>query len=241
MKKFIILTLFTNMFNDFINTSIIKNAINKKIINIKIINIRKYSKLKHQQIDDYQYGGGGGMVLMAPCIVDAINIYKTKNSLIILLTPQGKKYNQKIAKKLASNQKTLILICGHYEGFDERIRKYVNLELSIGDYILTGGELPSMIIIDSVARLYKGVIKYNSHINESFNNNLLDYPIFTKPFTFNGEDVPKILLSGNHKKILEWRNFQALKKTYLKRKDLLKNTKLTIQQQQWLKIIQKKR
>lgn len=225
MKKFIVLTLFPKMFNNFMETSIIKKALDKKLIKINIVNIRNYSNGKYKQVDDYQYGGGKGMVLMIEPLVKAIKSNFTKKSLIILLTPQGKKYNQKQVKKFAINKNDLILICGHYEGFDERILYYIDYELSIGDYILTGGELASMIIIDSVTRLCKNVINSESHINDSFSKNLLDHPVYTKPIKYDGHCVPKILLSGHHQKIAQWRKKKALEKTKLKRPDLFKKNK----------------
>ncbi|WP_368486782.1 tRNA (guanosine(37)-N1)-methyltransferase TrmD [Spiroplasma sp. DGKH1] len=239
-KNFIILTLFPNMFNDFMGTSIIKRALEKKIITIKIVDIRAYSDLKHHQVDDYQYGGGEGMVLMAPPVVKAIQANKTAGMTVILLTPQGQTLKQSLSQSLASNNNDLMLICGHYEGFDERIRDYVDFELSIGDYILTGGELASMVIIDSVTRLCTDVINENSHQNDSFSNQLLDYPVYTKPLIFEGKEVPDVLLSGHHQNIADWRRYQALKRTYLRRPDLLENLTLTKQEEDWLAEIKNK-
>ena len=215
-----ILTLFPNMFDGFLNESIIKRAIEKKLVEINIVNFRDYSKDPHNKVDDTPYGGGSGMLLTVQPIYDAVMDLKTEESLVILLTPDGIKYNQKIAYKL-SEEKHIILICGHYEGFDERIRSIIDLEVSIGDYVLTGGELPSMIITDSVTRLIKGVIEEESHINDSFNNNLLDYPSYTKPREFMGMKVPEVLLNGNHKEIEEYRKSEILKRTKEKRPDLL--------------------
>lgn len=218
--KIDILTLFPNMYDNFLKESIIKRAIDNKHVIINIYNIRDYSKNKHKKVDDYGFGGGKGMILMPQPIFDAVEQLKTKDSTIILLTPQGKTYNQKEAYKL-SEQKHIIIICGHYEGFDERIRSLADLELSIGDYILTGGELPSMIVTDSIVRLLKGVIDEESHRQDSFNNNMLDYPVYTKPVDFKGMKVPDILLSGHHAKIKKWRKEEALKKTKNRRPDLL--------------------
>lgn len=215
-----ILTIFPEMFEVFLNTSIIKRAIGNKKVEIKIHDIRKYSKDPHKKVDDYGYGGGRGMVLMPQPIFDAVDDIKTKDSKIILMTPQGKKYNQKEAYNL-SKEKHLIIICGHYEGFDERIRTLADLEISIGDYVLTGGELPSMVITDSVVRLLDGVIEEESHLNDSFNNNLLDYPVYTKPVEFRGMKVPDVLLSGHHENIKKFRQEEALKKTKERRPDLL--------------------
>lgn len=215
-----ILTLFPKMFEGFLNESIIKRAIDKKAVEINIINFREFSKLNNSQVDDTPFGGGSGMVLMVEPIVDAIESVKTENSKVILLTPQGSPYKQEKAQVL-KEEKHLILICGHYEGFDERIREFVDEEISIGDYILTGGEIPAMAICDSVIRLIDGVIKKESYEEESFTNNLLDYPTYTKPREFRGRKVPDILLSGDHEKIKEWRQQEQMKKTAEKRKDLL--------------------
>ena len=219
--KISILTLFPEMFTNFLTESIKKRAIAKKTVEIEIIDFRKYSKLNNNQVDDTPYGGGAGMVLMCQPIFDAINDIKTIDSLVILLTPDGTTYNQKKANEL-SKFKHLILVCGHYEGFDERIKNFVDLEISIGDYILTGGEIPAMAITDSIVRLLDGVIKNESKENESFEKDLLDYPVYTKPREFEGLIVPEVLLSGDHKKIAEWRKQEQIKKTEEKRPDLIK-------------------
>lgn len=218
--KIDILTLFPNMFDGFLTESIIKRAISKNLVEINIHNIRDYSSMPHNQVDDTPYGGGAGMVLMCDPIFKAIESLKSDNSLVILMSPQGKVFKQQIAYNL-KKEKHLIIICGHYEGFDERILSIVDLEISIGDYILTGGELPSMIITDSIVRLLDGVIDEESHINDSFNDNLLDYPTYTKPRVYNGMEVPEVLLSGHHENIKKWRNEQKIKKTQEKRPDLL--------------------
>ncbi len=216
-----ILTLFPHMFDGILNESIIKRAIEKDIVKINIINFRDFSKLNNSQVDDTPYGGGAGMVLMCEPIVDAIESVKTDDSVVILLTPQGKTYNQKMAYDFR-NKKHLILICGHYEGFDERIRSFVDLELSVGDYILTGGEIPAMTVVDSVVRLLDGTINEESYLDDSFTNNLLDYPTYTKPADFRGMKVPEVLLSGDHKKIAEYRKEEAIKRTKERRPELLK-------------------
>lgn len=215
-----ILTLFPSMFDGFLENSIIKRAIDKKQVEINIINIRDYSKDIHKKVDDYAFGGGAGMVLRVDVLYDAIMAFKKEESKVILLTPQGKTYTQKKAYEL-KNEKHLILVCGHYEGFDERILSFVDEEISIGDYVLTGGEIPSMVISDSVIRLLDGVILEESHLKETFENNLLDYPVYTKPKSFMGLEVPEVLLSGNHKKIDEYRQEMRIKKTKEKRPDLL--------------------
>ena len=217
--KISILTLFPNMFEGFLKESIIKRAINKEKIEIEIINFRDYSKSNNNQVDDTPYGGGAGMVLMCQPIFDAIESIKKEDSFVIMMTPEGKKYNQKLASTLL-NKKHIILLCGHYEGFDERIKTIVDMEISIGDFILTGGEIPAMAITDSIVRLIDGVINKESLESESFNDNLLDYPVYTKPANFRGLCVPEVLLSGNHKNIEEWRKEARIEKTRLKRNDL---------------------
>ena len=218
--KIDILTLFPNMFSGFLNESIIKRAIDDNKVFINVHDIRAYSKDKHKKVDDYGYGGGQGMVLMPQPIFDAVDDLKEENSKVILLTPQGKQYNQSIAYDLTL-EKHLIIICGHYEGFDERIRTLADIEISIGDYVLTGGELASMVITDSVVRLLDGVINKDSHTYDSFHDNLLDYPVYTKPADFRGMLVPDVLLSGHHEKINEWRTQQQIKRTKERRPDLL--------------------
>lgn len=219
--KIDIITLFPNMFQGFLNESIIHRAIEKKIVEINLINFRDFSKRNNHQVDDTPYGGGGGMVLCCEPIVDAIESVKQDNSKVILMCPQGTPYKQAKAFEL-KKESHLIIVCGHYEGFDERIRNFVDEEISIGDYVLTGGELPAMVITDSIVRLLKGVIKEDSYKNESFQDNLLDYPTYTKPSEFRGLKVPEVLLSGNHQKIQEWRFKQRVEKTHQKRNDLIR-------------------
>ena len=218
--KFKVLTLFPNMFGGFLTESIIKRAIDEEKVKISIHNIRDYSTDKHKKVDDTPYGGGSGMLLMCEPVFEAVKDLKKKNTKVIMMSPDGVKFNQQKAYEL-SKEKDLILICGHYEGFDERISTIVDEKISIGDYVLTGGELPSMVIMDSVTRLLPGVIKEDSHINDSFNDNLLDYPQYTKPREYEGMKVPDVLLSGDHKKIEEWRKNEALKKTKEERPDLI--------------------
>ncbi len=220
--KIDILTLFPKMFNGFKEESIIKRAINDKKVEINTINFREFATNKHKKVDDTPYGGGSGMVLMCQPIFDAVDSIKKENSKVILLSPQGKTFNQKKAYEL-SKEEHLIFVCGHYEGFDERVKTICDEEISIGDFVLTGGELPAMVICDSVVRLIKGVIDDESSKNESFNDNLLDYPTYTKPRNYKGMKVPEVLLSGNHEKINKWRKEKRLKITGEKRPDLLKN------------------
>ncbi len=219
--KIDILTLFPEMINGFLNESIIKRAQEQGKVTINLLNFREFSHLNNQQVDDTPYGGGAGMVLRCEPIVEALESVKDEDSLVILLSPQGKTYNQKMANDF-TNYKHLILICGHYEGFDERILEYVDLELSIGDYVLTGGEAAAVVVTDSVVRLLDNVINEDSKDNDSFTEGLLDYPTYTKPRNFRGSLVPDVLLSGNHQNIAKWRHEQQIKKTQEKRPDLLK-------------------
>ena len=219
--KIDVLTLFPDMFNNIINESIIKRARDNKLVEINIINFRDYSPLNNQQVDDTPYGGGAGMVLRCEPIFEALDKIKTEDSKVILLTPEGKTYNQSKAYEL-SKEKHLIIICGHYEGFDERIKTLVDEEISIGDFILTGGEIPAMILVDSITRLIDGVIAKESLESESFNNNLLDYPTYTKPAIYRGLKVPDVLLSGDHAKIDAYRKEMQIKKTEEKRPDIIK-------------------
>lgn len=223
--KIDIITLFPEMFKGPFSESIVKKAQEKGLLKIKIHNLRKWTKDKHKTVDDHSFGGGVGMVLMIEPIYKAIKELKKKESKVILLTPQGKVFKQKKAEKL-SKEKHLIFICGHYEGVDERIReKLVDEEISIGDYVLTGGELPAMVVIDSITRLIPGVLsKKEASQIESFSfKGLLEYPQYTRPSNFKGWKVPEILLSGNHKKINKWRDQKALEKTKKRRPDLLKD------------------
>lgn len=222
--KIDIITLFPEMFKGPFSESIVKRAQEKNLLKIKIHNLRKWTKDKHKTVDNHSFGGGVGMVLMIEPIYKAIKELKEKESKVILLTPQGKVLKQKRAEKL-SKEKHLIFICGHYEGVDERIReKLVDEEISIGDYILTGGELPAMVVIDNITRLIPKVLnKEEASQIESFSfKGLLEYPQYTRPSNFKGWKVPEILLSGNHKKIEEWREKEALEKTKKRRPDLLK-------------------
>ncbi|MBQ8891942.1 MAG: tRNA (guanosine(37)-N1)-methyltransferase TrmD [Bacilli bacterium] len=220
--KIDVLTLFPDMFDGVLNESIIKRAREKGIVEINIHNFRDYSLDPHKKVDDTPYGGGAGMVLACEPIFLAIEDLKRDDSLVIMLTPSGKTYNQKLAIDL-SKYKHLILLCGHYEGFDERIKSICDLFISVGDYVLTGGEIPSMIIIDSITRLLDGAITKDSLESESFNDNLLDYPTYTKPRSFRGMEVPEVLISGDHKKIREWRLAEQIKKTRSLRPDLLED------------------
>ena len=220
MLKIDILSLFPDMYNGVFNESIIKRAIDNEKVEINIHNFRDYSTDLHHKVDDTPYGGGNGMVLTCQPIFDCVRRLKKDNTKVILLTPDGSLYKQSLAYDLA-NEEHLILICGHYEGFDERIRSICDMEISIGDYVLTGGEIASMILVDSIVRLLPGVIEVGSHINDSFNDNLLDYPTYTKPRVYEGMEVPEVLLSGDHKKIASYRYQEQVKRTMERRPDLL--------------------
>lgn len=237
-KKFTILTLFPQAFNDFVSTSIIKRAIFDQKISVEIINIRNFCEDKNKQVDDYPYGGGPGMVLKALPVIKAIEYAKkiNQNAKVILLSPQGKLWTQIQAFEFAQAQTDYIFVCGHYEGIDERITKFIDQEISIGDYVLSGGEVPAMILIDSITRLVAGVINSDSIITESHTNNLLDYPTYTRPEVVHDMKVPKVLLSGNHKEIALYRKTQSLINTYKKRIDLFSKHQLTEEER---KIIQK--
>ena len=224
--KIDILTLFPSMFDGFLKESIIKRAIERKLVDIHIINFRDFSVLNNNQVDDTPYGGGGGMVLRPEPLISAIEKLKTKDSKVILMCPQGVPYKQEKANSL-KNEKHLILVCGHYEGFDERIRFFVDEEISIGDYVLTGGELPAMVLIDSVSRYVEGVLKEDSVQEESFSNGFLEYPQYTRPEIFRDKKVPEILLSGHHENIKKWRQERSLEITKLKRPDLLEKSEKT--------------
>ena len=215
-----ILTLFPSMFDGFKTESIMKRAIEKGKVEINIIDIRDYTPYKNNQVDDYQFGGGGGMIMMCEPVFNAVESIRTEDSTVILLTPRGETYNEKKAYEF-KDKKHLIIICGHYEGFDERIYTLADELVSIGNFILTGGELPAMMITDSVVRLIDGVITSTSLEYESFNDNLLDYPVYTKPREFRGMEVPEALLNGNHKLINEYRESERKRITKEYRKDLL--------------------
>ena len=214
--KIDILTLFPLMFEGFINESIIKRARDKELVDIKVHNIRDYSPYKNKQVDDYQYGGGAGMVLMCEPIFNAIDALKKEDSLVIMLTPGGDTFNEKMAYSL-KEYKHIILLCGHYEGFDERIKTIVDKEISIGDYVLTGGEVAAMVVVDATVRLIDGVINKESLESETFNDDLLDYPVYTKPANFRGLKVPDVLLSGHHANIAKYREDMRVKLTNLRK------------------------
>lgn len=225
--KFDVLTLFPEMFEP-LKHSIIERASKQNLININLINIRDFSKDKHKKVDDTPYGGGAGMVMMPDVVYSAYNSVKTDNAKVIYMSPQGKTLNQIKVEQLAKEDH-LIILCGHYEGIDQRVLdKIVDEEISIGDYVLTGGEIPAMVLIDSVSRYVEGVLKADSIKEESFSDGLLEYPQYTRPEIFEGEKVPEILLSGNHQEIDKWRKEKSLEITKKKRPDLLQNQILII-------------
>ncbi len=222
--KFNILTIFPEMIYSGLNHSIIKKALEKNLIEINAVDIRDFTKNKHKKVDDYGYGGGAGMIMSCEPIYEAYKSLKCdENVKVIYMSPKGKTLTQPMVKNLAK-EKELVILCGHYEGVDQRIiDEIVDEEISIGDYVLTGGELGAMVLVDSISRLVPSVLnKEESHQNETFENNLLEYPQYTRPPEFLGRKVPEVLLSGNHKKIDDWRKEQSLKLTKEKRKDLLK-------------------
>lgn len=240
-----ILSLFPEMFTGVLQHSIMKNAQERNAVEFSVVNFRDYSTNKHNNVDDYPYGGGAGMVLTPQPIFDAVEDLSkasTGKPRVILMCPQGERYNQKKAEELA-NEEHLIFICGHYEGYDERIREYVVTdEISIGDYVLTGGELASMVIVDSVVRLLPGVLgNETSHKKDSFSTGYLEHPQYTRPSEFRGLKVPDVLLSGNHKLIEEWREKESLRRTFVRRPDLLIEEQLNENQQKWLEEFRKER
>ena len=237
--KIDILSLFPEMYEGILNSSIIKRAIEKRIVEVKILDYRKYSLDKHHKVDDTIYGGGAGMLIsvepVARCIKD---IEGYKDAYKIITSPTGTKFSQEKAKELAKIDH-IIIVCGHYEGIDARINNYVDEEISIGDYILTGGEVASMAILDSVIRLLPGAITEASKDEESFSNNLLEYDQYTKPASFDGLDVPFVLTNGNHEEIRKWRRYNSLEKTYKNRPDLIDEEKLNKEDLAFLEDIKK--
>ncbi|AIO19655.1 tRNA (guanine-N(1)-)-methyltransferase [Candidatus Izimaplasma bacterium HR1] len=221
-----VLTLFPNMFKGFLEESIMARAIKNSLVEINLIDFREFSNNKHHKVDDYPFGGGAGMVLQVQPVYDALtSIEGYKEALKIMVSPQGETFSQNKAYELSTN-KHLIILCGHYEGYDERIRDYFDLEISIGDYVLTGGELAAMVLIDAITRVKPNVInKDESHLNDSFSDNLLEHPHYTRPREFMGKEVPEVLLNGHHAHIEKWRYDQSLKRTKERRKDLYKKHK----------------
>lgn len=229
--KISILTLFPEYFEGMMKTSILSRAIDKGLIEVELVNFRDFTQSKHGHVDDTPYGGGAGMVLMCQPVLDALESVRTPNSVVALLSPQGSRFSHEKALEL-SKLEHLILICGHYEGFDERIRAHADIQLSLGDFVLTGGEPAAAAICDAIFRLVDGVIKKDSSSDDSFYNGLLEYPQYTKPAVYDGQEVPEVLLSGHHANIQKWRRQQALKNTLLHRPDLLEKADLS--RQDWI-------
>lgn len=217
--KITVLTVFPDSFNSFLQMPVIKRAIDRKICEIEIVDIKHYADGCFRKIDDSPFGGGVGMILRCQPIVDALHEKAFTNSLKIMLSPKGKQYNQMQAREL-STAEHIVLLCGHYEGIDARVEKYFDRQISIGDYILTGGEIAAEVIIDSIVRLLKGVLRDSVTVDESYENGLLEYPQYTRPAVFNGDKVPDILLSGNHKRIEDWRYEKSVELTKQLRPDL---------------------
>lgn len=237
--KFDILTLFPEMFEP-IKQSVIGRAAEKNLVEINLVNIRDFSKDKHKHVDDTPYGGGAGMLLKPDVVYDAFKSLDSSDAKVIFLTPQGKTLNQAKVEELAK-EKHLILLCGHYEGIDQRVIDKINPEeISIGDYVLTGGEIPAMVLVDSVSRYVSGVLKKGSTVDESFSEGLLEYPQYTKPEEFEGMKVPEVLLSGHHENIDKWRRKESLKNTYNKRKELLEKVNLSEEEIKFIKELERK-
>ena len=233
-----ILTLFPQMVLDGLNTSIIGRAVEKKLISVEAVNIRAFSKDKHKHVDDAPYGGGAGMVMQPGPVCDAYEDLCNRlgrRPRVLYMTPQGKVFNQKIAEELAGEE-DLVFLCGHYEGIDERALEMIVTDyLSVGDYVLTGGELPAMVMIDCISRLVPGVLNNDESVEiESFHDNLLEYPQYTRPEVYEGRAVPEVLLSGHHKNIEEWRRRESIRRTFERRPDLLVDVNLSKKEQQFL-------
>lgn len=241
--NFHVLTLFPEMINDGVNTSITGRAISKGLISVNAVNIRDFAGNKYGQVDDYPYGGGAGMVMQPGPVYRSYESIKEKigyKPRVIYLTPQGKVFNQSMAEEFAE-EKDLVFLCGHYEGIDERVLEMIVTDnVSIGDYVLTGGELPSMVMIDAISRLVPGVLNNDVSAEfESFNDNLLEYPQYTRPAEFMGKEVPSILLSGNHPKVDEWRRKQSILRTMERRPDLIKDANLSKEDIKFIKTLDK--
>lgn len=241
--NFHVLTLFPEMINDGVNTSITGRAISKGLISVNAVNIRDFAGNKYGQVDDYPYGGGAGMVMQPGPVYRSYESIKEKigyKPRVIYLTPQGKVFNQSMVEEFAE-EKDLVFLCGHYEGIDERVLEMIVTDnVSIGDYVLTGGELPSMVMIDAISRLVPGVLNNDVSAEfESFNDNLLEYPQYTRPAEFMGKEVPSILLSGNHPKVDEWRRQQSILRTMERRPDLMEDANLTSVDKKYIKSLEK--
>lgn len=233
-----ILTLFPEMFDGFMSNSIIKRAIAKGVVEIQVVNIRSFTKDKYGRVDSAPVGGGAGLIMKCQPVLDCLASVKKDNSKVLLMSPRGKTFNQQKAHDLQENCEDLVIICGHYEGIDERVNDYVDELVSIGDYILTGGEIGAMAISDSIIRLIDGAIAEESTVEESFENGLLEYPQYTEPYDYEGKKIPDILYSGNHQAINKWRRKQSLKLTKEYRNDLFEKVELSKQDKRLLVEIQ---
>lgn len=229
-----VLTLFPEMYRDFLSTSIIGRSIDRKIVTVDFVQIRDFAHDKYKHVDDSSFGGGKGQVMKCQPVLDALNSVKQADSYSIMMSPQGKTFTQAKAREFAQKEH-LILLCGHYEGLDARINSHMDEMVSIGDYVLTGGEISSMVVMDAVIRLLKGSISEGSTEEESFENGLLEYPQYTQPADYNGDHVPEVLLSGNHQRIKEWRIAQSLLLTKENRPDLFEKHALTKEEEKILK------
>ena len=239
--KITFLTLFPEFFDKFKETSIVNKAVKKNIVELEAINLRKYSKDKNKRVDDTTIGGGPGLILRCDVLIEAIKDLKKENTKVVFLSSKGNVYNQKKARQIAKSNKDLVMLCGHYEGIDERVLDYIDEEICVGDYILTGGEIPAMLVADSVIRLLDGTITEQSHMEESFENGLLEHPQYTLPRTYEDKEIPQILLTGNHEAIKKWRLKESLKSTLIKRPDLLKEYKFNKEELDLLEEIKEKR
>lgn len=233
--KITILTLFPEMFNNFKTTSIIKRAINNDHVKINVVDIRDYTDDPHKKVDDKPYGNQYGMIMTLQPVVSAIRAHKQDNTHVILTSAKGNVLKQSHVRELATNYDDIIIICGHYEGIDDRIEHYIDEQISIGDYIITGGELSSMIISDAIIRVLDGVITSETHLDESYENNLLEYPQYTKPRNFEGYEIPEIIVSGHHENIRKYNLKESLRLTLNKRPDLLENRTFTKEENKLLK------
>ena len=233
--KISILTLFPEFFDGFLTNSIIKRALAKEQVQIEIVNIRDFTKDKYGRVDSAPVGGGAGLIMKCQPVIDCLKSVKTEKSHVVLLSPRGKQYNQARAREFAKSIEHLVIICGHYEGTDERINKYTDELISVGDYILTGGEIGAEIISDSIIRLLDGVIAPESIVDESFENGLLEYPQFSEPFSYEGDNIPDILYSGNHQAIEKWRKKESLTLTKKYRPDLLEKYQFSKEELKLLK------
>lgn len=228
-----VLTLFKEQFDSFLNTSIISRILEKELCEVKVVDIRDYSKNKHRHVDDTPYGGGAGMLMRVDVLADAIRANRNDDTYVLLTSPKAKPYEEKDAYRLLEKE-DLMIVCGHYEGVDDRISDFIDENVSIGDYVLTGGELPAMVVMDSIMRLINEGISSESLKEESYTDGLLEYPQYTRPFNFEGKEVPFVLTNGNHKEIRRFNLKGSLKETYLYRKDLLEKRDLSKEEKELL-------